>query len=266
MKRTTLVALLAAVLALAGCVKEQDGEGRLRMQFSVNQAVTEYQTRALSLDAPELSEFSLVIESSDGTTYNNSWASLSDYPASGVYLKTGTYTATSSYGDPTEEGFDKPAFEASESFNISEGRTVIQSMEATLVNMAVTVSYTTAFEGYFPEHYAVITTSAGNNISFRNTDQPEQINADRTAYIYPADFTLTVYYTLQNGNTGQKVFNINNTTYLDSKNQLIAPVGARKWANITIDVNSGEVGDGTIEIVFDDSVTDESRYVEIGEE
>jgi hypothetical protein len=264
MKRTTLAALLAVMIAFSGCVKEQKGEGRLRMQFSVDPAVTEYNTRALSLEAPELSEFSLHLVGSDGT-YDESWASLSEFPASGVYLKAGTYTATIRYGDPVIEGFDKPAFGASESFSISDGRTVIQSLEATLVNMAVTVKYTTAFAGYFPEHYAVITTGAGNEISFEDiSDIPEEANSGKTAYIDPADFTLTVYYTRQSGSTGKKVFQINNTTYRDDKNQLVTPIGARRWANITIDVNSGGVGDGVIDIVFDDSVTDEDRDIETG--
>jgi hypothetical protein len=263
MKLTTRITLLVAVLALAGCTKEQSGEGRLRLQFSVNPAVTEYQTRALSLAAPDPGDFSLRMVSSDGT-YDKSWTSFSDFPASGVYLKGGTYTATALYGNPSEEGFDKPAFGVSESFNIMDGRTVIQSMEATLVNMGVTVSYTTAFEGYFPEHYAVITTDAGNEISFKDT--ATETNSTKTAYINPANFTLTVYYTRQSGNTGSKVFTIDNTTYRDDKGTLITPVGARRWANITIDVNGGEVGDGAINIVFDDSVTDEGRDVETGED
>jgi hypothetical protein len=265
MKPATFATLLGAALALAGCVKEQNGEGRLRLQFSVNPAVSEQRTRAFSIEAPEASEFSLRLVSSDGT-YDKSWANLSDFPASGVYVKAGTYTATAQSGDPTEEGFGKAAFGASASFNISDGRTVMQSLEATLVNMGVTVGYTTAFEGYFPEHYAVITTASGSEISFQ--DSETETNSTKTAYIAPADFTLTIYYTRQSGSTGSQEFAINNTTFRDEANKLIEPIGARKWANITIDVNGGTggVGNGDINITFDDTVTDEGREIETGED
>jgi hypothetical protein len=264
MKPATLATLLVATLAFAGCVKEQNGEGRLRLQFSVNPAVSEQRTRAFSIEAPEASEFALLLVSSDGT-YDKSWSSLSDFPTSGVYVKAGAYTATATCGDPTEEGFGKAAFGVTESFSVSDGRTVIQSMEATLVNMGVTVSYTTAFEGYFPEHYAVITTAAGNEISFQ--DSETETNSTKTAYINPAEFTLTIYYTRQSGNTGSQVFAINNTTFRNNAGTLIEPIGARKWANITIDVNgdTGGVGDGAINITFDDTVTDEGREIETGE-
>lgn len=267
MKSRTLVVLLAAGLALASCAKEkQDGDGRLRLQFSVDPAVTEHKTRALSLEAPGASEFSLRLTNSDPKIYDKPWGSMSDFPAAGVYVKAGIYTATASYGDIKEEGFGKPAFEASETFNISDGVTKLQTLEAKLVNMAVTVSYTEAFRKYFPERYAVITTSAGNEISFQDTD--EETNSDKTAYINPENFKITVYYKRQSGSDGEAVFQINNTTYKDKGNKLIEPVGPRKWANITIDVNgeTGGVGGAGIEIIFDDEVDDEGRDIEAGED
>lgn len=241
--------LLTAGLLLASCAKEgRDGEGRLRLQFSVDPTVAEQTTRALSLEAPDPSEFSLVIKKNGDPLFEpKEWDDLTQFPVNGLFLKTGTYTATASCGDPAEEGFDKPAFGTSGSFNITESRVWIEHLEARLVNMAVTVKYTEAFQGYFPEHYAVVGTAAGNDIAFRDD------TAAGTAYIAPAAFDVEVFYTRQNGDEGSAVFEIGEET--KGKDGKLC-VGACKHLNIVIDVNAetGGVGNAVIKITFNEYV------------
>lgn len=241
MKSRTLVVLAAAGLMLASCTKDKQGDqgegtGRLRVQLSADPAVTEQATRALELQAPADEQFSLRVVKSDGK-YDRSWDDITKYPGEGYYIKTGYYTATAVCGNPSDEGFGKPAFGVTENFSIIHGTTAQVEMTAKLTNTAATVGYTTAFEHYFPEHYAVITTGNDNELSFEE-------NPAEAAYFEAKPFTVTIYYKDQRGDEDSAQFNV--TT----------GVTACKYFNIVFDVNknSGGVGGAAIEVKFDGRV------------
>lgn len=246
MKAKLLLTVVSAGLLLASCAKEDDGSGNLRLKLEVDGTVAEQLTRAITIDdAPEAGDFNLRILKSDGS-FDRIWDRLTDYEGDGYKLKVGTYRAMAYCGDATVEGFDKPAFGVEENFDVLEKATTRVTLEAKLVNMAATIGYTEDFQGYFPEHYSVITTDAGTEISFED-------NASGVAFLEAKAFKVTVYYERQNGNTGSREFNVS------------ANIAPCKYFNITIDVNSETgVGNSAITVTFDDTVLSEPIELDMG--
>lgn len=240
-----MLSVAVAGLLFSGCTKtpdgEQDGNGRLEIRFSADTGLDVVSTRAEAvpgLVAPSASEFSLNIKKNGGTPDESwDWESLTDYPEENP-LVTGSYTATALYGDIALEGFGKPAFGATETFVIRNQETTPVTLDARLANMAVTVSYTDRFKGYFPTHSAAILRGDQQVVLFAQGET-------EVAYIKPEAFRVRLDYTHQyNGNEQRSGYKISDVA---------TNVGACTWQKIEFDVNNDAgVGKAVITIRFND--------------
>jgi hypothetical protein len=167
MKKVFLFAITA--LLFVACQKENSeqvasGEGRIAITASASGEVI---TRAdgVQVATPQLSDFSLLIT---GKNFEKSWNKLTDYRTDDERYTAGTYTVAIACGDSTQEGYNVPAFAASESVEVLDrNRTTEANLTAKLSNAIVTIKTTDAFNRYFPvSEFKVTTTSNSFDFDF----------------------------------------------------------------------------------------------------
>lgn len=256
------MAVLAAGSVLCGCAENpQDENGMLRISFSTDAAVDGVGvTRAgeglegLEDLLPAREDFCLTIESGDGSV--NEWDRVDDFPAEGIWLDPGVYTASAFIAnDEVEEGFDCPRFGVTAPFTIIYDETTPIDLTAKLLNMAVTVEYTPEFLGYFPETHDVVIRRGENVLA----DFSEQPTGSVAAFIEPEPFTVSVSCVRQNGNPYSREFEIDAT-----RTEEFGPCTHQR---IILGVNEGAVGNVSVTVTFDDTVeTIEVGPVEVGED
>ena len=117
MKKVFLFAITA--LLFVACQKENSeqvasGEGRIAITASASGEVI---TRAdgVQVATPQDSDFSLLIT---GKNFEKSWNKLTDYRTDDERYTAGTYTVAIACGDSKQEGYNVPAFAASESVEV----------------------------------------------------------------------------------------------------------------------------------------------------
>ncbi|MBP3426347.1 MAG: DUF4493 domain-containing protein [Rikenellaceae bacterium] len=222
--------------------KVEDG-GVLRVKLAVDASAV---TRAeqMTVAAPEAAAFDLEVATAEGEQVEY-WASLEELTADRRF-EVGEYQLKATYGDVTDEGFDKTAFEAQAPCRIMPNQTTLVNMTATLVNTGVRVSRSAAFAKYFSNVTVELESAAGAVIPFVEDEQ-------RVAFVAPEGFALKVAYTKPNGTEGNRTFRVSD-------------VQPRTIYNVRLDVNDGEVGSAALVVKFDDSVTVENVEIEIDEQ
>ena len=167
MKKVFLFAITA--LLFVACQKDNSeqvasGEGRIAITASASGEVI---TRAdgVQVATPQESDFSLTIT---GKNFEKSWSKLTDYRTDDERYTAGTYTVAIACGDSTQEGYNVPAFAASESVEVLDrNRTTEANLTAKLSNAIVTIKTTDAFNRYFPvSEFKVTTTSNSFDFDF----------------------------------------------------------------------------------------------------
>lgn len=240
-----ILTTFAAALLLGGCSDSDKGfsdGGNLRVKFTADTAVG--RASASDIVAPAEAGFDLKIVDSEGKDCGY-WQSIADY-SSDKRFDAGTYVVSASYGDAQSEGFDKPAFTAESRCSILAHQTTVVNLTATLANTAVAITRTDAFKNYFTESRVKVVTGLDSEIEFTASES-------RLAYVAPRDFSIVVSYVKPNGKPGSTTIPVTS-------------VEARKFYNVRLDVNNGEVGAAKIVITFDDSTTDEDVEINIEEE
>ena len=111
---------------------------------------------------PAGDDFALAIVGVD-SDYQNEWASVAAFNENykKTYFKEGSYNATITYGDPSQEGENKPYFEATLGYNVVARQHKKLDMQAALANSIVKVEFTETFKSYF-ENGAAIEILSGN--------------------------------------------------------------------------------------------------------
>lgn len=176
---------LVAVLFLGACQKDdtrlsiEEGYGLLQLR---GEASSEVLTRAqVDFTVPEVADFSLSIQGSD---YAQSWEHFSDFVSADNKLMAGDYTASIAWGNPAEEGVNKPAYVGSTPFVIYSQQVTQASITAKLANAQVLVCFTEKFLGYFHDAVITLKTAAGSEFTFT----PE---VTESVFVAPGNFTLT---------------------------------------------------------------------------
>lgn len=244
--------MFAALAAgLASCSDDnpwasEAGTGGLKLHLRADSEVTDArpQTRAQGLTAPSASDFSIRLEKMDGS-FSQTWPLLSDFDAEDSF-STGAYTLTAFYGNPEEEGFDKPYFEGTTQVTVLEQRLTEAELTATLANTMVSIDYTDAFKKYFSDYKTTVHSEGHTYVEIPK----EEI---RPAFIAPGEVDLTVEFTKPNG-----------------KSAKVQPASfaalARHHYHITFDVNGGNVGEAQLTIIFDDTLAQEDVTIDLTDE
>jgi len=171
--------LMAALLA---CTKEGQ-YGKINLSLEEPGDVIEVTKGSLSTytTVPSASDFSLTIKNDQNTAV---WSGkLSSYDTSLSY-KAGSYSVTATFGTEGEEGFDKPFFSGSQSFNVNGNQTTNVTIPVSLSNSLVKLSFSDMFKKYFPDYSFTLTTGSGTEIQF-----PE--GEAKAAFVEAYKFTLT---------------------------------------------------------------------------
>ena len=262
MNRKTLFALLAAGLAFAGCGREAaegpaEGSGQLAIDFSVTPDVNVVSTRANvpGVTAPDIEDFSLRIYAKGGNPDTGLfYPVITDYP-SAMWHGVGNYVAVALCGDINEEGFDKPAFGVTKEFTIEAGMSKTETLEARLINTAVTVECTEAFRNYFSDYGVSLEKNDTEIVEFTkalfSTDSDSYV-----AFVKPEAFKLNLSYTRRSNGVA------------DEKEVTVLSVNPCTHYKVRFDVNGGAVGGATLVITWDDTVEPvvEPIEIEVGEE
>ena len=236
MKQLLFGCSLAVALLAGACQKEEtrlsmeEGCGLLQLKAEASNEVKSGST--VDFTVPEVSDFSLRIE---GEEYDQRWEKFSDFISAENSLAAGAYTASIAWGDPSQEGLNKPAYVGSTPFTIQPQRVTEATITARLANALVTVSFTENFLAYFHDAEITLTTEAGNNFLF------DAITL-QTVFIAPGSFSLE-----------GKAFKQNGTQVDFPKRQLTAQAQYR----YTYTYDMSTAGAATITIRLDDHVVEE---------
>ncbi|MBR2428725.1 MAG: DUF4493 domain-containing protein [Alistipes sp.] len=186
MRKLFTIASLFAV-ALSACSKEdvkgdEKGEGQVSISCVTITEVDD--TRAnVSCTTPAAEDFALKIEGV-GHTYIADYATIAEFNEGDNYLNNGTFKATVTAGDITEEGYDKATFVGSAEFTVEARKNTEVEVKATIANALVKVEVTDNFKRYFEGgHTLKLTTAAGSE--FDVTEQTEPL------FIAPESFTVS---------------------------------------------------------------------------
>ncbi len=228
-----------------------DGQGQIQASFGADYKVFNpknaegTEPTEIETVSPDVQNFSVHLAKNDGT-YDKTWASVSDFPMD-TKFSTGTYTMEIWYGDIEDEGFEKPYYYGSSSFDVIDEEIVTPSIEARLGNTMVSLTYTEAFKNYFLSYSAKVRTSSGASMDYTNEET-------RPLYVKPGKVSFLLQMTKTNG------------TEVTLEPAAIENAEACTHYRVTFDVNGGEVGDAVLSVTFDDATEQEPIEVILSEE
>lgn len=250
-KQTHFFGALAsiALLAMTACGHESNapatGKGGLAPGVQLNTSVESSKaTQARSGEEITVADLALTIKSADGT-YNETWASVNDYPADKLF-PIGNYTVEAAYGDPKDEGFEKPAYFGTADVTVAEGTTTPVSLTATLANAMVSISYTDTYVKYMQSYSATLHSTGGQYLVFTQDET-------RPAYLNPGKVTLTATFT-KPGASAPVSLKVADFDAL-----------ARHHYHITLDIENG-AGDAILKVEFDEMLAEETVTIELSDD
>lgn len=252
MKKTVTLFAPCLLLLLGSCASEDgpvagEGEGIIALHLRADGGVTDAvpATRASQATiVPEVSDLALSLTKADGS-YSKEWASAAEFPADQPF-GIGSYTMKASWGQPDDEGFEKPYYYGQTEVLVEEGKTTEASLTASLANTMVSISYTEAFRSYFAQYSGQVHSAGGDFITFLSDET-------RPAYVRPGKVTITLNITKQNGVSA---------TIQPAEFEALA----RHHYHVTLDVNNGETGEAQLAVIFDDSVVSEDVTVDLSDD
>lgn len=247
-----ILTVLGAIAALSLPVSCSDefggnegaGNGRISPVVDLNtETVTSRSTspesRAAASRATEVTvaDLSLRLTKNDGS-FSGEWP-IAEFPIENAFT-VGDYTLEAFYGDPTEQGFDLPAYSGSQTITVRDGETATPQITATLANSMVTIKYTDAFTGYMADYGASV-----NGIEYGKEEE-------RAVYVTPGDVEIKVNVKKPNG--------IGAEFTLDKVDAL-----PRHHYTVTIDLNNGGAGDAQLNVTFDDMMDTEEVNIDLSD-
>lgn len=163
----------------------------------------------------------------------------------------GKYKMSASYGDPEEEGFEKPAVYGEVEFTVNEGKSTHVTLTAVPSKAMVGVEFDQSALDYFTDLKASLHSVGGQTIEYATTES-------RYAYLKPGEVTLDVTFTKPNGNGATMEVAKFNTV-------------AQHRYKVSVKLGGGENGSGvgeveSITITFDETLTQDDVTVDISDE
>lgn len=247
-------AILLSAMAIGLCACSEDapwsaqGEGGISLRLSasadVKDALPILRGEAPALVAPEASAFSVSLTNL-ATSEVKTWPTLADFQNQKSF-PTGAYTLTAFYGDPDSEGFEKPYFKGEAEIQVLEARNTEAEVIATLANSMVSIDYTDRFKDYFKDYGVTVHSEGHSYVEFAKDET-------RPAFIAPGEVAVSVNLTNPSG----KSVTLQPAAF---------PATARYHYHLTFDVNSGTSGDAQLQILFDESLTQDDVTIELTDE
>lgn len=254
-QKSAWIAVAGLALALTSCHEDVnpwggDKQGTISPLVTVNSAVESSRkvpaSRATTLPSDiSVEDLSLKISSTDGS-FSRTWNKVTNYEADTKY-PIGQYVIEAWYGNVEKEGFNCPAFYASQEISVRENETSNVSLTATLQNSMVSIEYTDAFKKYMTDWDANIHSDGGQYVYYAKDES-------RPGYLAPGAMTMNVWFTKPNGTSATlEVAKFN--------------AQARHHYHMTVDLNNGDGGGNAILVIkFDETLAQEDIQIELSDE
>ena len=196
-----------------------------------------------------VNDLTLTLTNTDkGETQTYAYA---DFPTDKGFA-VGKYKLVASYGDPEEEGFEKPAVYGEAEFTVNEGKSTYVSLTAAPSKAMVGVQFDSSALNYFTELKASLHSVGGQTLEYATSES-------RYAYLKAGEVTLDVTFTKPNGQGATMEVAKFNTVA-----QHRYTVGVKLGGG---DGTGSGVGDvETITITFDETLEKEDVTVDISDE
>lgn len=232
----TIVSVLALIMAVSCAKTQSSAGGQVIFAVSSNDAVADVTKSNVSdyTSLPSAADFTIAVTGEEYT-----WTGkVSDWSAETV-LVAGEYSVTASYGDlENEEGFDKPFFTGSQTFTVKRGEQTAVSIPVGLGNAIVRMTFTEAFNNYYPDYTFKLTREGKEIAVFAK-------GVTKAAFLDPWKFTLE----------GTLVGEMKTSTFSKDYSNLSEATA------YTFNFDVTNVGGATITIKFNDTV----ETVELGD-
>lgn len=240
----------AALMLLTACndgMYMGDGTGTITPFVSYDPSVVTARSnsgsRAAEIGDITVDDLTLTLTADDGSVNETFLAA--NFPTDKAFT-VGKYTMTASYGDPDDEGFEKPAVYGEAQLSVNEGKATQVSLTATPSKAMVSLAFDEALLNYMSDISARLQTAGGTAVDYPATET-------RPAYLKPGNVTLSVDFTKPNGKSGSVE---------------VATFSAEARYHYHMAVKLGGDGAGTIEtivITFDDNLQQEEVIVDISD-
>lgn len=239
--------MLSAAALMVSCSDElgqgnEAGSGRINPDIRLNTETIKARSASRADDEAqaipvEVSDLALRLSATDSDQVWN-WERIGLFDTEKQF-KVGNYLLEAYYGDPAEQGFDKPAYYGSQTISVKDGEVTRPSVTATLANSIVVLEYTEQFRNYMQSWSAEI-----NGIEYAQ---------DQTAdlYVTPGDLDINVTFTKPNG--------LGATINLDP-----IEVKAQFKYIVTVDITNG-AGEAQLSISFDENMATESINIDLSD-
>lgn len=146
----TIVSVLALAVAVSCAKTQSSASGQVNFAVSSNDLVADVTKSNVSdyTTLPTSADFMITVVGNSFT-----WTGKIAEWSSETALHAGDYSVTATYGDlENEEGFDKPFFTGTQTFIVKGGEQVSVSIPVSLGNAIVKMSFTDAFNNYYPQY------------------------------------------------------------------------------------------------------------------
>lgn len=177
----TIVSVLVLVMTVSCAKIQQSKDGQVIFAVSSNDIVADMTKSNVSdyTTLPSSANFTITIAGED-----YSWTGrISEWSAE-TPLVVGEYSVTATYGDlENEEGFDKPFFTGSQTFTVKGGEQTEVSIPVSLGNAIVRMTFTEAFNNYYPDYTFKLTRDGKDIAVFAKGET-------KGAFLDPWKFTL----------------------------------------------------------------------------
>ncbi len=256
-KLLTGTVVAASMLALVSACSDtfdpaiaSEKRGRLLVSVDLDKNVAAPKAKSqapssrTTADEIAVEDLTLRLVSEDGS-FDESWDTAEQMAESGD-VPVGTYQFEVFYGEPEDEGFEKPYYYGEQTVTIMENQTTTVEVTATLADAMVTVGYSDAVLSYFSEIEGIVKTSLHNEFKY-DTDE------ERPLYVTPGAVSVSVDVKKQNGVTAT----------LSTDNIMAV---ARNHYHVNFDVNGGETGSPTLTVTFSSALEEKVVEMDLSDE
>lgn len=195
--RYILLLPLAMWLLLSACsddkVNTGTGSGQISPEISVNPNVipaTDSSHPIVLSDAPKPDDIALTLLDDISNT-SRTWPSKSAMDAAELFLP-GDYTIMGHSGNARQEGFDKPFFFGSQTFQLKNGETARPQITCTLASTVIEIEYTESYRSLFEDYSVTLHSDGGIYVTCTANEQ-------RPVYLIPGDISMTLFIKMKDG-------------------------------------------------------------------
>ena len=192
----TIISVFVLLMAVSCEKNRSDESGQVTFDLSGNWDITEVTKTNVSdyVTLPAAADFIITVH--NAASQQQVWTGkISDWDET-TELKAGDYTVTATYGNVSEEGFNKPFFTGTQTFTVTGGASVAVSVPVSLGNTIFKLASSQYFNNYYTDYTIKLTRDGSDIVTFSKGET-------RAAFI--DGYKITVEGTLKS-ETGEKTF------------------------------------------------------------